>query len=124
MTRAVSSPFIVGPRFAFPVQGASPQSPFARQLMRAVRSLIGQRGGVMLLRSWESGADVRIECSFEASSVAVVLVSAHEETADALRAHAARIGRECGRSRVESRRGQQVQVSCLGPVPQPLVPAA
>jgi hypothetical protein len=124
MTRAVSSPFIVGPRFAFPVPGASSQSPFARQLVRAVRSLIGQRGGVMLLRSWDSGADVRIECSFDGTSVSVVLLSAHDETAGALRAHAARIGRECSRSRGGSRRGQQVQVSCLGPVPQPLVPAA
>jgi hypothetical protein len=84
----------------------------------------------MLLRSWDSGAEVRVECVFAGASASFVLFTADEDAATALRAHATRVGRECAR-RCESgraRRGDDVlaraRFSCVGPAARPLVPAA
>lgn len=130
MAVTVPSSFVIGPRFAIPVEEASARSPFATQLRRAVRSLVAQRGGLMLLRAWGSGADVRIECVLQGGAASLVLSTPDEDAAVAVRAHVARIVRESVRRREAGSGGSvdtllaHARISCVGPAARPLVPAA
>lgn len=67
------------------------------QVARAVRALVGQRGGIMLLRPWGGGATVRIECSFAGAVASVVLRCEDERALPALRASVDGVRAACAR---------------------------
>ena len=110
--------FVVGPRFAVQHSEAAPADAFAPQLRRAVRSLLGQRGGTMLMRAWGSDAEVRIECSVADGEASVLVSTPDAELASAVRGMVGLVRHECARAGTALAR-----VECIGPA-QPLRPAA
>lgn len=67
------------------------------QVVRAVRALVGQRGGIMLLRPWGGGSTVRIECSLAGSVASVALRCEDERALPALRASVDGVRAACAR---------------------------
>lgn len=112
------APASVGPRFEIPGSVPVPLAALRAQAVRAVRSLIGQRGGTMLLRAWGSGAEVRIDCAIDGPSVALRITCGDEALSVQLRSLAATIATECARHGCAPSR-----IECLGPM-RSLQPAA
>lgn len=108
----------VGPRFEIPGSVPAPVAALRTQAVRAVRSLIGQRGGAMLLRAWGSGAELRIDCAIDGRSVALRVTCGDEAIAAQVRSLAGTIATECARHGCTPSR-----IECLGPV-RSLQPAA
>ncbi len=67
------------------------------QVARAVRALVGQRGGIMLLRPWGGGSTVRIECSLAGAVASVALRCEDERALPALRASVEGVRAACAR---------------------------
>lgn len=67
------------------------------QVARAVRALVGQRGGIMLLRPWGGGSTVRIECSLAGAVASVALRCEDERALPALRASVDGVRAACAR---------------------------
>ena len=118
MSVQLTSPFVVGPRFEFPVT-ALVRASFRTQLRRAVRSLLGQRGGVMLMTAWGLGTGVRIECTVSGATTAIVVSTDDEVTASMIRSLCDALSLECARCGCALAR-----ISCAGPAPRPMLPAA
>ena len=88
------------------------------QVRRALRSLLGQRGGTMLLRAWEGGGEVRIDCSVSGATAVADIECGDESCAAAIRAASVELQAEC------ARRGCALaQIECRGPA-RSLMPAA
>jgi hypothetical protein len=118
MSVQLTSPFVVGPRFEIPV--AAPVRASSRtQLRRAVRSLLGQRGGVMLMSAWGLGTEVRIECAVSGATTEIVVSTDDEATAALIRSLCDALSLECARCGCALAR-----ISCAGPAPRPMLPAA
>lgn len=107
-----------GPRIRIP-DAAVPSSCLRTQLRRAIRALIGQRGGTMLLAAWPTGASVRIDCAIAGATANVDIATNDDATAVAIRAVEDAVSTECARCGCAL-----VRVSCTGPAAQPLKPAA
>ena len=107
-----------GPRFEIPDTVPAPVAALRAQAVRAVRSLIGQRGGIMLLRAWGSGAELRIDCAFDGPSVALRITCGDEAVAAQVRSLAGAIATACARHGCTPSR-----IECLGPL-RSLQPAA
>jgi hypothetical protein len=88
------------------------------QVRRALRSLLGQRGGTMLLRAWDSGAEVRIDCEVSGASAVAAIRCAAEPCAGAIRAACDALLAECARCGCALAR-----IECTGPA-RSLLPAA
>jgi hypothetical protein len=114
----VSERAAIGPRFDVTALPASPDAPFAFQLRRALRSLLGQRGGTMLLHSRGSGATVRITCETSGASASASIACAEPADADAVRRCADALLAECARCGCALAR-----IECVGPS-RALLPAA
>lgn len=117
MSRIVSSPFVVGPRFSIPLGGES--SLLAMQLQRGVRTLVGQRGGVLLMHAWGIGTNIRMECEVSGAFVSLLVVTDDDETAALMRVSTRMLEQTCARCGYGLAR-----VSCAGPASQPMQPAA
>lgn len=100
----------IGPRFEVPASVPAPIGALRAQLRRAVRSLIGQRGGVMLLHAWGSGASMRIECGVQGAAAELRIACDDECAAAQVRSLAEVIGTECSRHGCKPAR-----IECLGP---------
>jgi hypothetical protein len=108
----------VGPRFEVPGSVPAPLSLLRAQLRRAVRSLIGQRGGTMLLHAWGSGAELRIECVVSAGTAELRIACDDEAVAVQLRMLAEAVATECVRHGCAPSR-----IECVGPA-RKIQPAA
>jgi hypothetical protein len=108
----------VGPRFEIPESVPAPIAAVRAQVVRAVRSLIGQRGGIMLLRTWGSGGEVRIVCAIDGPSLALRITCGDETVAGQVRSLAGTIANECARHGCTPS-----HIECLGPM-RSLQPAA
>ena len=108
----------IGPRFEVPGSVPAPVGALRAQLLRAVRSLIGQRGGVMLLHAWGSGASMRIDCAVQGATAELRIACDDECVAAQLRSLAEVVGTECSRHGCKPSR-----IECLGPA-RSLQPAA
>ncbi len=108
----------VGPRFQ--VAGASaPEAALVRaQLRRAIRSLVGQRGGTMLMHAWGTGAVLRVECAVSGATASVAIRCEDESLAAVVRASTAMVEDECARCGCAL-----VRVECAGPA-SAVLPAA
>ncbi|NBQ14146.1 MAG: hypothetical protein EBU31_05925 [Proteobacteria bacterium] len=84
MSVQLTSSFVIGPRFEMPIS-APVRASFRTQLRRAVRSLLGQRGGVMLMSAWGLGTEVRIECTVSGATTEIVVSTDDEVTAAMIR---------------------------------------
>ncbi len=67
------------------------------QIGRAVRALVAQRGGIMLLRPWGGGATVRVECTLSGSVATVVMRCEDDRALPALRSSTERVRAACAR---------------------------
>ncbi len=67
------------------------------QVARAMRELVGQRGGIMLLRPWGGGSTVRVECALNGSVASVVLRCEDERALPALRSSFDGVRAACAR---------------------------
>jgi hypothetical protein len=114
----VSERATIGPRFDVTSIRSSADAPFAAQLRRALRSLLGQRGGTMLLHARGSGATVRIACEVSGASASAAIVCAEAADADAVRRSADALLAECARCGCALAR-----IECVGPS-HALLPAA
>lgn len=85
------------------------------RLRRAVRSLVGQRGGVMLLTLGALGAEVRIDCRMGRAEVALELATDRADAAEFLRGSFDLLRLECARLGLALDR-----IACAGPAPRPL----
>jgi hypothetical protein len=85
------------------------------RLRRALRSLVGQRGGVMLLTLDSFGAEVRIDCRISAAEVALELATDDADAAELLRGSFELLRTECARLGLALGR-----IGCAGPAPRPL----
>jgi hypothetical protein len=111
MESSVFNPFVAGPRFQLPAQGAVGHALLQTQLRRAVRALIDQRGGVLLMRAWGTDASVRIECTVARATASIVLSTDNDETASVIRGMSDALTTEC------ARRGCALaRISCAMPV--------
>ena len=115
MGSSVINPFVAGPRFQVPVQsplqGAAAEALLQAQLRRAVRALIDQRGGVLLMRTWGVESTVRIECTVARATASIVLSTDNDETASVIRGMSDALTTEC------ARRGCALaRISCAMPV--------
>lgn len=88
------------------------------QVRRALRSLLGQRGGTMLLHAWGSGAQLRVECEVAGASAAVTVACSDDAVASALDRGADELLSECVRCGCALAR-----IRCAGPATA-LLPAA
>ena len=118
MSIDVSALVTVGPRFEVPASVPAPIAVLRAQLRRAVRSLIGQRGGTMLLHAWGSGAELRIECVVHGGAAELRISCDDEAVAVQLRFLAEGIATECARHGCVPSR-----IECVGPA-RKLQPAA
>ena len=115
MGSSVINPFVAGPRFQVPaqspLQGAAAEALLQAQLRRAVRALIDQRGGVLLMRTWGFDSTVRIECTVARATASIVLSTDNDETASVIRGMSDALTTEC------ARRGCALaRISCAMPV--------
>ncbi|MFM8697958.1 MAG: hypothetical protein ACKOTD_07495 [Phycisphaerales bacterium] len=86
----------------------------ASQARRAVRALLAQRGGTMLLRLWSGGAELRIDCTWSGRSAELVFATRDEVVAAVLRALAPAFESECARCGIVHAR-----ITCSGPAARP-----
>ena len=86
----------------------------ASQARRAVRALLAQRGGTMLLRLWSGGAELRIDCAWSGRSAELVFATRDEVVAAVLRALAPAFESECARCGIVHAR-----ITCSGPAARP-----
>ncbi len=68
-----------------------------RQVRRGLRALLRQGGGVMLMRLAGCGAAIRMDAEMTPHSVALRVVSSHEEGAAAVMQCGAALRQECAR---------------------------
>jgi len=118
MSVQLTSSFVIGPRFEMPIS-APVRASFRTQLRRAVRSLLGQRGGVMLMTAWGLGTEVRIECTVSGATTEIVVSTDDEVTAAMIRSLCDALSLECAPCGCALAR-----ISCAGPAPRPMQPAA
>lgn len=85
------------------------------RLRRGVRSLVGQRGGVMLLVLASVGAEVRIDCRMARPGVSLELATDCAEASELLRGSFELLRTECARLGLSLDR-----IACAGPAPRPL----
>ncbi|MFM8873628.1 MAG: hypothetical protein ACKOJI_09810 [Phycisphaerales bacterium] len=86
----------------------------ASQARRAVRALLAQRGGTMLLTLWSGGAELRIDCTWSGRSAELVFATRDEVVAAVLRALAPAFESECARCGIVHAR-----ITCSGPAARP-----
>ena len=108
----------VGPRFEVGSPWGREHATLLRQVRRALRSLLGQRGGTMLLHAWGSGEQLRIECEVAGASAAVTIACSDDALAAALDRGADQLLSECVRCGCAPAR-----IRCAGPATV-LLPAA
>ena len=108
----------IGPRFEVPGSVAPGAALLRTQVRRAIRSLVGQRGGTMLLHAWGSGEQLRIECEVAGASAAVTIACSDDAVAAALDRGADQLLSECVRCGCALAR-----IRCAGPATV-LLPAA
>lgn len=108
----------IGPRFEVPGSVAPGAALLRAQVRRAIRSLVGQRGGTMLLHAWGSGAVVRIECSVAGATATIALRCEDESVAAVIRSSGPLLADECARCGCALAR-----IECAGPASAAL-PAA
>jgi hypothetical protein len=89
-------------------------SAVASQSRRALRALIAQRGGTMLLRLWSGGAELRIDCVMSGASAELAFSTRDDVVAAVLRALVPAFESECARCGVGHAR-----VTCAGPAARP-----
>ena len=118
MSVQLISSFVIGPRFEMPV-AAPVRASLRTQLRRAVRSLLGQRGGVMLMSAWGRGTAVRIDGAVAGATTEIVVSTDDEVTAVLIRSLCDALSLECARCGCALAR-----ISCAGPAPRPMLPAA
>lgn len=100
--------------------GAAPRSlvpqasAVASQARRALRVLLAQRGGTMLLRLWSGGAELRIDCAVTGSSADVTFSTRDDVVAAVLRALSPAFEAECSRCGATHAR-----IACSGPAARP-----
>ena len=85
------------------------------RLRRGVPSLVGQRGGVMLLTLASVGAEVRIDCRMARAGVSLELATDCAEAAELLRGSFELLRTECARLGLALDR-----IACAGPAPRPI----
>ena len=100
----------IGPRFEVPGSVAPGAALLRTQVRRAIRSLVGQRGGTMLMHAWGSGAVIRIECSVSGAAAVVAVRCEDEAVAAVIRASGTMVSDECARCGCALAR-----VECAGP---------
>ena len=86
----------------------------ASQARRAVRALLAQRGGTMLLRLWSGGAELRIDCTLAGRSADLAFATRDEVVSAVLRALAPAFESECARCGMAHAR-----ITCSGPAARP-----
>jgi hypothetical protein len=86
----------------------------ASQARRAVRALLAQRGGTMLLRLWSGGAELRIDCALSGRQAEFVFSTCDEVVAAVLRALVPAFEAECVRCGAAHAR-----ITCSGPSARP-----
>jgi hypothetical protein len=87
----------VGPRFEVPGSVAPGAALVRAQVRRAIRSLVGQRGGTMLMHAWGSGAVVRVECVVSGATASVAIRCEDEVVAAVVRDAGVLFADECAR---------------------------
>lgn len=108
----------IGPRFEVPGSVAPGAALVRAQVRRAIRSLVGQRGGTMLMHAWGGGAVVRVECSVSGAAAVIAVRCEDEAVAAVIRAAGSMMAEECARCGCALAR-----VECAGPAAAAL-PAA
>lgn len=106
------------PRFEMPESACPARSDTDRlQLRRALRALLGQRGGAMLmtLHGGFRGVQLRMDCSVESGAAAVAITTADEAAAQLVRGSTELLRFECARCGYDLAR-----VQCTGPATRPL----
>lgn len=91
-----------------------------RQVRRGMRALLRQGGGVMLMRLHSCGAAIRMDAEMTPHSVALRVVSSHEEGAAAVMQCGAALREECARCQ---RALDRLEVAAPSPVQPPAAPA-
>ena len=86
----------------------------ASQARRALRALLAQRGGTMLLHLWSGGAQLRIDCALSGPSAELVFSTRDDVVAAVLRALAPAFEAECARCGV-----RHARITCSGPAARP-----
>lgn len=119
MIPSAAAEFRAGPRFRLVDSAPGPVPALPAQLRRALRILLRQGGGVMLLHACTTGASVRLDCSVSGSRATLELGTADEPTSAALRSACDGLVLDAAHLGVAL-----VRVSCAGPASQPLLPAA
>lgn len=86
----------------------------ASQARRAVRALLAQRGGTMLLRLWSGGAELRIDCTLAGRSAELAFSTRDDVVAAVLRALVPAFEAECARCGTPHAR-----ITCSAPTARP-----
>lgn len=103
------------PRFELADPASSAVRADRLRLRRGVRSLVGQRGGVMLLTLASVAAEVRIDCRLARAGVSLELSTECAGAAELLRGSFEVLRTECARLGISLDR-----IACAGPAPRPI----